>query len=153
MQSVPITTQVVSLNPVHSKVYSIQYYVIKFVCGFLRVLRFPPPIKLTITTIDLAMNGWLKVTEKLSDLTPHRMLLEVNVFYKINNKQGQRKAWHIPSLKNLTWWPWKSIGFQILLKTKYVPSLVKIHWRMLILECSQGCYGRMVAHYLFCKIH
>jgi hypothetical protein len=25
-------------------------------------------------------------------------------------------------------------------KAKYVPSLVKIHWRMLILECSQGCY-------------
>jgi hypothetical protein len=22
----------------------------------------------------------------------------------------------------------------------YVPSLVKIHWKMLILECSQGCY-------------
>ena len=45
--------------------------------------------------------------------------------------------------KNLTdidLWPWKSIGFQILLRTKYVPSLVKIHWRMLILECSQGCY-------------
>jgi hypothetical protein len=37
-------------------------------------------------------------------------------------------------------WPWKSIGFQTLLSTKYVPSLVKIHWRMLILECSQGCY-------------
>jgi hypothetical protein len=37
-------------------------------------------------------------------------------------------------------WPWKSIGFQILLRTKFVPSLVKIHWRMLILECSQGCY-------------
>jgi hypothetical protein len=37
-------------------------------------------------------------------------------------------------------WPWKSIGFQTLLRTKYVPSLVKIHWRMLILECSQGCY-------------
>jgi hypothetical protein len=30
-------------------------------------------------------------------------------------------------------WPWKSIGFQILLRFKYVPSLVKIHWRMLIL--------------------
>jgi hypothetical protein len=30
--------------------------------------------------------------------------------------------------------------FQILLRTKYVPSLVKIHWRMLIVECSQGCY-------------
>ena len=44
--------------------------------------------------------------------------------------------------KNLTRWPWKSIGFQTLLRTKYVPSLFKIHWRMLILEWSQGCYGR-----------
>jgi hypothetical protein len=43
--------------------------------------------------------------------------------------------------KNLTRWPWKSIGFQTLLRTKYVPSLVKIHWRMLILKCSQGCYA------------
>jgi hypothetical protein len=44
--------------------------------------------------------------------------------------------------KNLTlWlWPWKSIGFQTLVRIKYVPSLVKIHWRVLILECSQGCY-------------
>jgi hypothetical protein len=56
-------------------------------------------------------------------------------------KQGQGKAWRIPSPKNLTLWPWKSIGFQILLRTKYVPSLVKIHWRMLILESSQGCYA------------
>jgi hypothetical protein len=53
MQSVRITTKVVSLNPDHGEVYSIQHYVIKFVsdlrqvCGFLRVLRFPPPIKLT----------------------------------------------------------------------------------------------------------
>jgi hypothetical protein len=39
-------------------------------------------------------------------------------------------------------WPRKSIGFQILLRTKYKPSLFKIHWRMLILECSQGCDGR-----------
>jgi hypothetical protein len=43
--------------------------------------------------------------------------------------------------KNLTRWPWKSIGFQSLVTTKYVPSLVKIHWRMLILKCSQGCYA------------
>jgi disulfide bond formation protein DsbB len=50
-------------------------------------------------------------------------------------QQGQCKAWRIPSPKNLTLWPWswKSIGFQILLRTNYVPSLVKIHWRMLIL--------------------
>jgi hypothetical protein len=41
---------------------------------------------------------------------------------------------------DLDLWPWKSIGFQILLRIKHVSSLVKIHWRMLILECSQGCY-------------
>jgi hypothetical protein len=47
-----------------------------------------------------------------------------------------------PRLKNLTqWpWPWKSIGFQTHLRTKYIPSSVKIYWRMLILERSQGCY-------------
>jgi hypothetical protein len=48
-----------------------------------------------------------------------------------------KKIWPV----DLDLWPWKSIGFQILIRTKYVPSLVKIHWRMLILECSQGCYA------------
>ena len=44
VQSVPVTTKIVSLNPVHGEVYSIQHYVIKFVrdlrqvCGFLWVL-------------------------------------------------------------------------------------------------------------------
>ena len=58
MQSVTITTKVVSSNPTHDKVYSIQLYVIKFFGDllqdgdFLRVLRFPPPIKLN-TTIQL----------------------------------------------------------------------------------------------------
>ena len=52
MQSVPITTKVVSSNPVHGEVYSIQHYAIKIVSdfrqvgGFLRLLWFPPPIKL-----------------------------------------------------------------------------------------------------------
>jgi len=51
MQSVPITTNVVSSNPTQA----IQHYVINFVSdlrqvgGFLRVLWFPPPIKLTAT--------------------------------------------------------------------------------------------------------
>ena len=31
MQSVPITTKVVSSNPTHGEVYTIQLYVIKFV--------------------------------------------------------------------------------------------------------------------------
>ena len=53
MQSVSMTTKVVSSNPVHGEVYSIQHYVIKFVSdlrqvnGFLRVIQCPPPIKLT----------------------------------------------------------------------------------------------------------
>jgi len=48
VQSVSITTKVVSSNPIHSEVYSIQLYVIKFVSdsrqvsGFLWVLWFPP---------------------------------------------------------------------------------------------------------------
>ena len=55
MQSVPITTIVVSSNPVHGEMYQIQQYVIKFdsdlrqVSGFFQALRFPPPIKLTAT--------------------------------------------------------------------------------------------------------
>ena len=31
MQSVPLATKIVSLNPVHGEVYLIQHYVIKFV--------------------------------------------------------------------------------------------------------------------------
>jgi hypothetical protein len=45
------TTEVASSNLVHGQVYSMQHYVMKFVGdsrqvgGFLRVFRFPPPIK------------------------------------------------------------------------------------------------------------
>jgi hypothetical protein len=48
---------VVSSNPVHGEVYSIQHYVIKFVgdlwqvSGFLRVLQSPPPIILVSTIL------------------------------------------------------------------------------------------------------
>ena len=52
----PITTKVMSFNPVHGDVYLIQqHYAIKIVsdlrqvCVFLQVLRFPPPVKLTAT--------------------------------------------------------------------------------------------------------
>ena len=54
-QYVPITTKDVSSNPVHGEVHSIQHYMTKFVSdlrqvgGFIWVLRFPPPIKLTTT--------------------------------------------------------------------------------------------------------
>ena len=69
------------------------------------------------------------------------------IWFRNKMNKGNAKRGISPRLKiwpsDLDLWPWKSIGFQILLRTKYVPSLVKIHWRMLILKCSQGCYGRM----------
>jgi hypothetical protein len=55
VQSIPVITKVVSTNSAHGEVYSIQHYVIKLVSdlrqvgGFIRELRFPPPIKLTAT--------------------------------------------------------------------------------------------------------
>jgi hypothetical protein len=73
-----------------------------------------------------------------------RMALDTSVIgnWKIN--KGNTKRGVSPHLTiwpcDLDLWPWKSIGFQILLRTMYVPSLFKIHWKMLILECSQGCY-------------
>jgi len=51
-QSVPITTKVVSWNPVHGDVYSIQLCdkaCQRQVSGFLWVLQFPLSIKLTTT--------------------------------------------------------------------------------------------------------
>ena len=48
VQSVPVTTSIVSYNRVHGEVYSIQHYMIKFVSDlgqvgvFLGVPRFPP---------------------------------------------------------------------------------------------------------------
>jgi len=57
MQSVSITTNVVSSNPLHGEVCSIQHYVIKFVSnlqqygGFRLVLQFLPPIKLIATIL------------------------------------------------------------------------------------------------------
>ena len=42
MQSVPITTKVVSSNPIHGEVYSIQHYVIKFLSDLRQVGGFFP---------------------------------------------------------------------------------------------------------------
>jgi hypothetical protein len=72
MQSVPITTKVLSSNPAHGEVYPIQHYVIKFVSdlrqvvGFLWILRFPPPIKLTTTSLTELL---LKVALNIITLT------------------------------------------------------------------------------------
>ena len=44
VQSVPITTKVVSLNPVHGEVYSIQHYVKQYVNALRQVSCFYPGI-------------------------------------------------------------------------------------------------------------
>jgi len=55
VESVPITTKVVSSNHAHGEMFSIQLYVIKSVSdlqqvyGFLQILMFPLPIKLNAT--------------------------------------------------------------------------------------------------------
>jgi hypothetical protein len=64
VQSVPITTKVVSSNPVHGEMYSIQHVIksdsdLRQIDGFLRDLRFPPPIKLhdiTEILLNVALN-------------------------------------------------------------------------------------------------
>ena len=67
-----------------------------------------------------------------------------NFIRYLDKNKGNTKRGVSPRLQirpcDLDLWPWKSIGFQTLLRTKYVPSLVKIHSRILILECSQVCY-------------
>jgi hypothetical protein len=52
VQLVPITTNIVSSNPVHCEVYSMHHYMIKYVSDLWQIggfFRFPPPIKLTST--------------------------------------------------------------------------------------------------------
>ena len=59
MQSVPIVTNVLSSNPAHGKVYSIQHYVIKFVSdlrqvvGFLHKESWPPQYSWNIVESDV----------------------------------------------------------------------------------------------------
>ena len=51
VQSVPITTKVVSSNPAHGEVYLIQHYAIKCVCDLQQVVGFPKVLK--VSTIKL----------------------------------------------------------------------------------------------------
>ena len=75
MQPVPVITKVVSLN--HGEMYLIQHYVIKFVSdlsqvgGFLRALRFPPPIKLTHDIAEILMKVALNNTNQAKLIISH----------------------------------------------------------------------------------
>ena len=70
MQSVHFTTKVVSSNLADGEVYSMQLYVTKFISdlwevgGFLRVLRFPPSIKLTAIITEILLKVALNTLKK-----------------------------------------------------------------------------------------
>ena len=108
----PITTKVVSLNPAHGEVYSIQHCVIKFVsdlrqvCCFLRVLPVSSTnktdrhditeilLKVVLNTLTLIISdilkSWVILCEFISlfifDLTSYKLYFE-NWFYLDANVQ------------------------------------------------------------------
>jgi hypothetical protein len=94
VQSVAITTNVVSLNPAHGEVYSIQHYVRKFVNdlrqvgGFLHVLRFPPSLKLTAMITEIL----LKVALYTITLTLEVLLFIMVVFMLSKISKWQKKT-------------------------------------------------------------
>ena len=72
MQLVPILTKVVSSNPAHGDVYSIQHYVIEFVSDLRQVggfLRFPLPKRNRYNITEI----WLKVA--LNTINPRPILI------------------------------------------------------------------------------
>ena len=81
MQSVPITTNIVSSNRVHGEVYSIQHYVIKFVS-------------------DLRQVGGTLVssTNKTDrhDITELLLKVALNTIKQTNSAQGQNMVLYFP---------------------------------------------------------
>jgi hypothetical protein len=96
--------------------------------------------KLTVQMVQLSLRICFHISANQKLLCLIIATMKKQFWNKGNTKRGIS-----PRLKirpcDLDLWPWKSIGLQILLRSKFVPSLVKIHWRMLILDCSQGCYA------------
>ena len=78
----PITTKVVSLNPVHGKVYLIQHYVVKFVSYLRQVCGFSPgtPVS-SINKIDCH-----DITEILLKVALNTINLSLSQYQQINNK-------------------------------------------------------------------
>jgi hypothetical protein len=110
---------------------------------FLVTLKFLHTV--SVSSSDSLVISFRCMFYKWDQLYMYTCYLEIIKWTKILDQENKqvltRKVKGKLKPCDLDLWPWKSIGFQILLKSKYVPSLVKIHWRMLILECSQGCYA------------
>jgi hypothetical protein len=73
MQSVPITTKVVSLNPTHGEVHSIQHYVIKFVSD-LRQVGGSPVFSTNKTDCH-------DITELLLKVVLNTITLKINIYF------------------------------------------------------------------------
>ena len=66
MQSMPITTKVVSSNPAHGEMYSIQHYVIKFDSDLRQVSGFPPtPSTLVFSAIKTDLHDISEILLKM----------------------------------------------------------------------------------------
>jgi hypothetical protein len=94
MQSVPITTNIVSSNRVHGEVYSIQHYVIKFVSDLLQdggtlVSSTNKTDRHDIT--ELLLKVALNTIKQTNKQTVHK----VKIWYCISPK-----IWYCISLKN-----------------------------------------------------
>ena len=89
IKSIFCWNRIMSSNPAHNEVYSIQLYVIKFfsdlrqVAGFLRVLRFHPPINPTAqynwNIVDRGVNvkhHTLTLTPKIVFVTPFTYFIQ-----------------------------------------------------------------------------
>jgi len=79
VQSVPITTKVVSSNPVHGEVYLLQHYVIKFVSDLLHVGGSPgTPVSTNKTDNHDIAEILLKVT--LNTMTLALFIVDRSVY-------------------------------------------------------------------------
>jgi hypothetical protein len=82
VQSVPITTKVVSSNPDHGKVYSIQQYVIKFVSNLRKVCVLPRYSCFYHHDItDILLKVVLKIITLTHNLTPVNLITFSSILF------------------------------------------------------------------------
>jgi hypothetical protein len=92
MQSVPITTNVVSSNPAHCEVYSIQHYVIKFVIKMIMIMN---------TIVFFFINTNMIMNTIVFFFINTNMIMNTIVFFFINtNMIMNTKTQH-----NMCWTP------------------------------------------------
>ena len=103
VQSVPITTKVVSSDSVHSEVYSIQHYVVKFASDLRQVRWFFPctPVSSTIKTdrhdiTEILLRVLLSTTHPLWKRTSyHYIFIGIKIYSQIFLPIFEHKSNHM----------------------------------------------------------